>query len=57
MVLMTQPDAAALYERVDETDPNLYGSIAEMVAANAGRPFPTRAPKARKLVAKLRGAS
>lgn len=53
MVLITTPDAMALYEKIDDAAPNLYGSIAEMVAANVGRRFPNQVAKARRLIAKL----
>ena len=44
---------AARFEAIDETDPNLYGSIDEMVLDNVGRSFPTRSVKAKRLVRKL----
>lgn len=53
MMLMTTPGAVDVFEAVNENDPKLYASIEEMVAANAGKRFPSRAPKAKRLVAKL----
>ncbi len=53
MVLMTTPDAATLYEKIDDKDPSLYGSIEEMVRANMGKRFPRRNTKARRLLSKL----
>lgn len=38
------------FKAVDENDPDLYDSIEEMAEANRGRAFPSRDPKARKLL-------
>lgn len=51
--LMMSSERAALYERIDENDPGLYGSIVEMMKANLGKPFPNNSPKARRLLEKL----
>lgn len=56
MSLMTNPEAAAALEAVDETDPDLYGSIEEMCAANEGCRFPAESAKARKLLRQKRSA-
>ena len=48
--LSRRPDLVRVLEKVDENDPDLYGSLAEMCAANAGQPFPESNPRARKLL-------
>lgn len=53
LVLISNKSAGPVFEKVNEDDPNLYGSIDEMVRANVGKRFPNRAPKAKRLVAKL----
>ena len=44
----------ATYEAVDPDDPDLYDSIEEMAEANRGRDFPSRDPRARKLLKRKR---
>lgn len=56
MVIITNPDAAALFARIDENTVGLYPSIAAMVKANVGRAFPRRSAKAQRLAEKIRRA-
>lgn len=42
--------ATRAFEAVDEKDPDLYDSIAEMCAANVGKAFPSRTRAAQKVL-------
>ena len=52
--LARDPSAVDTFEAVDENDPVLYDSIAEMVEANKRKPFPVDDPRARHLAATKR---
>lgn len=54
--LITDPAAGALYDALDEQDPDLYASIEEMCDENRGRAFPARNVKALAVVRVLRRA-
>lgn len=51
--LARDPALQEQFEAVDENDPDLYSSIAEMSLTNSGAMFPERSPKARLLREKL----
>lgn len=53
--LIQDDGAVAALGAVDEKDPDLYGSIAEMCAANEGAAFPSRTRAARKLLRRKGG--
>lgn len=52
--LLTNVDTIAAFEAVDDTDPDLYDSISEMVEANRDKQFPRRSAKAARLALRLR---
>jgi hypothetical protein len=53
--MSNDPKLVAIFEALDEKDPDLYRSLAAMIRANRGKKFPARSPKAVALARKLLG--
>lgn len=47
------PKLVATYKALNEKDPDLYLTLAEMIRANRGKKFPSRSAKAAKLARRL----